>query len=204
MITLTLSGIAQFLQSPMAALERMRETAPGVQAGVLALCAATFVMVVIDFAYGPYAFPHTLEPGGKRDATVYFVAFVETARIFGVASIILIGTRHFLRAQVTVAEVLWMTVPYGLALIAFELVQLLAWLIVLGAGLNFYGQFFLLGFLGSCLILVASIRTLTPDRDWLAVLPLAAAAFVFGTFFAPIVLLGTAVYLAVRGARHRN
>lgn len=203
MIKLTLNGIAQFLQSPMAALERMRETAPGAQAGVLALCAATFVMVVIDFAYGPYAFPHTLEPGGKRDATVYFVAFVETARIFGVASVILIGTRHILQARVTVAEVFWMTVPYGLALIGFELVQLGAWLFFMGTGFDFYGEFFVMGFLGVCLILVASVRTLAPNRDWLAVLPLSAAAFALGTFFAPVILMGTAVYLTVRAVRRR-
>jgi len=201
MIACTVQGIARFFNNPMDELAHMRAATPEREACLLALITAMLVMVVIDFAYGPYAFPHTLEPGGKRDTTVFAVATVEVLRIFGVASVILIGTRHFLNAPVTVNEALWMTVPYALGLVGLEIIQMSAWFVALAFGVNLYGQMFLIGFGGVSLVLIASVRTLVPDRDWLDVLPLSAVAFFVGTFFTPVVLLATAVYLLIRAGR---
>ena len=78
---------------------------------------ATLVMVVIDLTYGPFAFPQTLEPGGKRDLHPFTLAAVEVTRILGFAAVIWIGVRYVLRAPVSLAEAIWMTLPYAVALV---------------------------------------------------------------------------------------
>ncbi|MEM6608768.1 MAG: hypothetical protein AAF689_09315 [Pseudomonadota bacterium] len=176
----------------------MRANTPKLEAGILALVACSFLLVVIDLAYGPHAYPHSVEPGGKRDRSVMAITMVETLRAFGVASIVLLGSRHMLGGKVAVAEALWMTVPYALALIGFELLQMATWAFFLFSGLNFYGAFFIMGFVAAMLVLAISVRSLVPDCDWLSVLPVVALAFGLGTFFTPVVLVSTALYLLVR------
>ena len=167
----------------------------------MALTATTLIMVVIDLAYGPYAYPHSVLPGGKRDFPVHTLAYVELARAFAMASILLVGARHLLKSYISVAVAIWMTVPFALALVGFELVQMGSWLFAVFTGINLYGQFFIMGFLGAILVLVLSVRSLALGKDWLAVLPVAAGAFFLGYYFAPFVLVATACYLLLHKPR---
>lgn len=195
MIAMTAQGIARFFLNPVEALARMRAVTPGLQAAILALSAATIIMVLIDLAYGPHAFPHSVQPGGKRDFAVYTLTYVELARAFAIASILLIGSRHIYKSYLSVAEAIWMTVPFAVALVGFELIQMGTWLFAIFSGIDLYGQFFIMGFLGAILVLVVSVRALASDKDWLAVLPLAAGSFLVAYYFAPFVLMVTAIYL---------
>lgn len=199
MISMTANGIGRFLAQPMEALEDMRAATPGVHAALLAIISSILMMAVLDLTYGPLAFPQSVAPGGKRDAAVFALAFMEIARAFAVASLVLIGVRHILKSDITVAEALWMTVPFTLALLGLEVLQASTWLIFLATGLDVYGPMLTMGFIGVTLILAASIRTLAPERDWLSCLPVCLGAFVIGFSAAPLVLAGTAVYLLIRG-----
>ncbi|MEO0859975.1 MAG: hypothetical protein AAFY65_05130 [Pseudomonadota bacterium] len=90
-----------------------------------------------------------------------------------------------------------MAVPYALALIVLELIQVLAFLLH-QVGLKVYGPFFMIGYVGTLLILVASVKAIRPRADWLSCLPLAFVAFAGGTYFPPFVLPLAAIYLLVR------
>lgn len=195
MIGVLFRGLTSFFDQPQLALATMRANTPAAKTSAFALIACMLVMVVIDMTYGPLAWPHSLEPGGKRDTTVFTIAGVETVRIFAVASLVWIGTRFGLRSDATGAEALWMTVPYAIALVLFEVLQMSTWLLLLATGMNIYGPMFLIGFGGISLVLILSVRTLAPDRDWLTCLPIAAVAFFAGTFLAPLVLLVAAGFL---------
>lgn len=201
MIALTARGVARFLLDPVGALVQMRSVTPDLQPAIMALSAATLVMVIIDLTYGPLAFPHSVLPGGKRDFAVATIALVELARAFATAAVILIGARVFLDEPVPVAEAIWMTVPFALALVGFELLQMGSWLLFRATGLNLYGSVFLLGFLATILVLVASVRVLALGKDWLTVLPVAVLAWALGYFLAPAVLIGSAIYLIVSKRR---
>ncbi len=201
MIALFSRAVAQFFDNPIGSFADMRHAAPHWSVAVHALIAATLVLVVIDMAYGPLAFPHSVEPGGKRAFGAFTVAFVELARIFAIAAMIWMGARLVLRSRATAAEALWLTLPYAIALIGFELAQLASWLLALGTGINYYGQVFLIGFCATLLILVLAVRTLAPDRDWLACLPVAILAFFAGYFLAPAVLI-VATWRLIRDRIH--
>lgn len=195
MIALTFRGIAQFCNDPVGAMADMRAATPSLQACILALVACTLTMVVIDLAYGPYAFRHTVEPGGKRDISAFLYAAIEVARVFGVAAVIFLGARLMFSAPIRVTEALWMSVPFAMALVAFELIQMSTWVLLLATGMNIYGPMFIIGAIGVILVLILSVRTLVPDRDWLACLPIGVGAWFLGTILAPFVLIGTAFYL---------
>lgn len=197
MIGISLRGISQFLLDPWGAMQDMRQLTPKLQTACLALIAASLVMVVIDLSYGPFAWPQSVEPGGKRSRPWLLIALVEILRAFGVASILLIGVRHLLRVPITVSDAVWMTVPYAIALVLFELAQMAA-VLVRVFGVNPYGWTFMFGFTGCILVLVISVRALAPARDWLSTLPVVGVAYWAGTFYTPIVLVITAIYLFVR------
>lgn len=198
MISMSLRGISQFLEDPWAAMLRMRAATPTLQAACIALTAASLVMVIIDLIYGPIAWPQSIAPGGKRAGPWLGIGAVEVLRAFGIAAVVLIGLRHGLKVAISAAEAVWMTVPYAIALVLFELAQMAA-VMVRVFDVNPYGWVFLFGFTGCVLVLVISVRALAPERDWLAVLPLVALAYYAGTFLTPIVLLAAAVYLVARG-----
>lgn len=196
-------AVAAFLRDPVGAARALPQHVPSFPQAAMALLAATLVMVVIDYIWGPRAFPHTLEPGGKRDGGIFDTAALEVTRIYGCAAMIYVGAR-LLGNPVPMRLAFWMTLPYALALVAFEGVQMGTWIFALATGIDLYGQFYMMGFLGSVLVLVVSLRGLLPERDWLGVLPLAVAVYVGGTFLAPIVLIGAGLYwLVVRKTGER-
>lgn len=191
MIGYVARGVAQFLEHPQTAMQDMRAATPAFSTALTALVAATLVMVVIDLAYGPLAFPHTLLPGGKRSLPTFSIAAIELTRALGYASVVLLGVR-LLRGTVTIAEAVWMTVAYAVALVLFEALQMASWLLFVATGLNLYGPAFLVGFGATILVLVAAIRALVPERDWLTCLLVAISAFVLGQFV-PYLLIPLAV-----------
>lgn len=194
MIRMVASGIARFVEEPMGTLAAMRPVAPPFRVGIMALVACTLCMVVIDLIYGPFAYPNSLEPGGKRALPAFSIATVEIIRIFGVAATLWIGHRLLLGGGVRSAEVVWLTVPYAIALIGFELVQVGSWVLYLATGVNIYGPMVVIGFGAAFLVLTVSVRALAPDRDWLACLPIAVAAFAVGTFYPYVALMAAACF----------
>lgn len=197
MIRIVAQGVARFVEHPLDTLAGMRPATPPLNAALIALVAATLCMVVIDLVYGPLAFPESLEPGGKRSIHAFSIAAVEIIRIFGVAAMLWLGLRMFLGVHVRLTEALWLTVPYALALVGLELLQAGTWVLLLATGLNVYGPMFAIGFGGTLLVLTVSVRALAPERDWLACLPIAAIAFLFGTFVPNVALIGVAVVLVL-------
>lgn len=198
MIGMTIQGIGRFLNNPLDTMVDMRATAPSVLACTYVLLAATLVMVVVDFAYAPYAFPQSMLTDGSREFGIFAVAAVEIMRVFSVSAIILIGVRYGLKEHVSVADALWMTAPFAVALVVFELLQCASFLIALSTGLNLYALTAMVGFGGVMLVLAVSIRALAPDQDWLSALLIAICALVVGFYAAPLVLMGMAIYLMVR------
>jgi len=204
MIAQTSRGIAAFVNAPEETLVAMREATPRAGTALMALVAATLVMVVIDLSYGPLAFPHTLEPGGKRSFPYMTLAVIDVVRALGIAATLWLGSRMVLRTRTTVAEAIWMAVPFAVALILFELLQVACWLLLLAARLNIYGPMVVIGFGAAFLVLVVSVRALSPDRDWLSVLPVAVAAFVLGYYFPYFVLPVAGLYLLTLRVRKRG
>jgi hypothetical protein len=196
MISLVGSGVARFVADPVGSLMAMRQATPPLRASVMALVACMLCMVVIDFIWGPLAVPQSLEPGGKRSGSVFGVAAVEIVRIFGVAAVVWLGMRLWLGKGIGPAEACWMTVPYALALVGFEILQASAWLLFVATQLNLYGQTVVIGFGAAMLVMTVSVRALAPDRDWLSCLPVVICAVIFGTFF-PLFALGVAACLLV-------
>lgn len=197
MIRMVSQGVGRFTEDPVGTLAQMRAATPSLRVGLMALAACTLCMVVIDLTYGPLAFPQSMQPGGKRAIPVFGVAAVELVRGLGVAATLWLCLRLLLKQRPTMAEAIWLTVPYALALVGFELVQASAWVLLLATGLNLYGPMFVIGFGATILVLTVSVRALAPDRDWLACLPSAAAAFFIGTFFPYLALMGVAALLAL-------
>ena len=200
MIRILSGAVARFTADPFGTLVDMRRTTPPLRVALMALLACTLVMVVIDLTYGPLAFPHTLEPGGKRAIPAPAIAGVEFIRCLGVAATIWLCLRLLLLESVRLTEALWLTVPFALALVAFELLQAATWVFFLVSGLNIYGPMVLIGFGGTLLVLVVSVRALAPRRDWLACLPVAAGAYWLGTFM-PYLVLPVAAMVLLLGPR---
>jgi len=190
-------GVARFTEAPVGTLAAMRAATPGIRIGLMALVACTLSMVVIDLVYGPIAFPHTLLPGGKRAIPPFSIALVELVRSFGVVATLWLGLRLFLDERVSLAEAVWLSVPYALALVGFELWQAGSWFLGVATGLSLYGQLFLIGFGATLLVLTVSVRALAPQRDWLACLPVALGAFFLGTFYPYVGLIAAAGFLVL-------
>lgn len=197
MIRLVAQGVARFTEEPVGTLAAMRAATPSLRIGLMALAACTLSMVVIDLVYGPIAFPHTLLPGGKRAIPSFAIAVVELVRILGVAATLWLGLRLVLGERASLTEAVWLTVPYALALVGFELLQAGSWFLGIATGLSLYGQMFLIGFGATILVLTVAVRALAPGRDWLACLPLALGAFFVGTFYPYVVLVAAAVFLVI-------
>lgn len=197
MIGILRGGVARFVDDPVGSLMEMRAETPRLRVTSMALVACMLCMVVLDFIWGPLAFPHSLEPGGKRAMPVFGVATVEVVRIFGVAAVVWLGMRLALNRTVRFSEACWMTVPYALALVGFEVIQASTWLLYRLSTLDLYGPMFAIGFGAAILVLTVSVRSLAPERDWLTCLPLVAAAFFIGTFYPVPALVLTAGLLGV-------
>ncbi|MEM8822794.1 MAG: hypothetical protein AAGF30_04210 [Pseudomonadota bacterium] len=194
-------GIGHFFQDPLEALADMQANTPSTPVAASCLLLATLVLVLIDMIYGPLAFPQSLQPGGKRDMGAVVVAAVELSRIFAVAASLWIGGKHIMGQPITGATALWMTLPYAISLIGLELVQAASWLLFVLTSINVYGPMFTIGFGGTLLVLVISVRAIAPEKDWLACLPLAAIAFVAGHYLAPAVLVFAASMLILEKLR---
>jgi hypothetical protein len=189
MIDLLRTGLARFLADPLGALGEMRAATPSAPVAAAALLAATLVWTILDFLYAPMAFPHSFQPGGKREHGAAAFAAIAVARVYAFAAIVWMGARFLLRQPTTPAAAIWMTVPYALALIVAELLEMSAFVLALTVGVNVYMPFFFIGWCGALLVLIASVRALCPRSDWLAALPVGFAAVTVGHYFAPLVLL---------------
>ncbi|MGB3407849.1 MAG: hypothetical protein WBA67_10180 [Jannaschia sp.] len=198
MIALLHHGFSRFLQDPVAALEEMRDAVPGTPVAASALLAATLVTVLLDFLYGPWAYPHSVIEGGKRADGALIGAAVDVARIYASAAIVWLGCRWLLKLDISGTLAMWMTVPFTIALLLFEVAQFAIVLLFRLTGLDLYGPTFLIGYCGALLVLIASVRVLNEKGDWLSALPVGFAAAVLGHYLPPIVLPVAAGYLIVR------
>ncbi|MEM7487880.1 MAG: hypothetical protein AAF390_02020 [Pseudomonadota bacterium] len=177
----------------------MRRSVPDAPVAASALLAATLAMAMLDYAYGSVIWPHSLAEGGKRASGPVVVAAIEVARIFATAAILWLGVRWAFRFPVSGAEAIWMTLPYAVALFVFELLQLATVIVAVITGVQLYGPFFMIGYVGTLLVLIASAKVLIHDRgDWLTALPLGMAAAIGGYYVPPIVLPVAALYLIAR------
>jgi hypothetical protein len=193
-------GVARFLEQPQTAMQDMRASTPTLWTALCALTAATLVLVVIDLIYGPLAFPHSVEPGGKRSLPVFSIAGIELTRAMGYAATVWLVAR-ILGARIRLAEAMWMTVAYAIALILFELLQMGSWLLLLATGLNLYGQAVIIGFGATLLVLVVAVRALLPQHDWLSCLFVAVAVFALGYFLPFFVIIVSGVFAVFERAR---
>ena len=193
-------GVAHFFEQPQVAMRDMRAATPALSAALGALVAATLVTVVIDLVYGPLAFPHSVEPGGKRSLPVFTIAGIELTRALGYAGVVWLAAR-VVGARVRLAEAIWMTAAYAVALILFELLQMGSWLLLLATGLNLYGQVVLIGFGATILGLVVAIQALLPAQDWLSCLVVAAATFVLGYYVPYFVILVAGLFVVIDRGR---
>ncbi len=188
-------AIGGFLSDPVGALEGMRATTPSVSIAAMALVAATLLMTIVDYTYGPLAFPHTLQ--GKRQFGALFGAMRDVITVFAMAGAGLLLGRWFARSQATAVEAIWLMVAYALALLLFELVQMGTWVFALATGIDTYGPFFFIGFSATLLVLVVVVRVLHRLDDWLTALLIAGGAFVVAYFVGPIV--SGLIYLSLGG-----
>ncbi|MGB3689525.1 MAG: hypothetical protein WBA02_09505 [Jannaschia helgolandensis] len=188
-------AIGGFLSDPVGALDGMRATTPPVRIAAMALVGTTLLMTIVDYTYGPLAFPHT--PQGKRQFGALFGAMRDVITVFAMAGAGLLLGRWFARSRATAAEAIWLMVAYALALLLFELVQMGTWVFALATGIDTYGPFFFIGFSATLLVLVVVVRVLHRLDDWLTALLIAGGAFLVAYFVGPIV--SGLIYLSLGG-----
>ncbi|MFO6463161.1 hypothetical protein ACK8OR_02115 [Jannaschia sp. KMU-145] len=187
MIAILRSGLRSFLRDPMGALEEMRDIAPAASVAVMALVAAGLIHVVLDHLAGAWAFPHSFEPGGKRAGGPVVGTLVVLSRLFGTAAGLWLVAR-VLGQPVRWALAMWMVVPFALAEIGLDLLELSTAAIHELTTLNLYGGLFLIGFTGTLLVLIASVKAALPGRDWLGALGASVVIWGGGTYIPFLVL----------------
>ncbi|KIT17889.1 hypothetical protein [Jannaschia aquimarina] len=192
------TALRAFFSGPLGALQAMHAETPRAVHAAMALVVAALIHVVLDYGFGPWAFPHTVEPGGKRADGPAIGAAVAVARIFSAAAILWMAGRLIYRLDISGAAAMWMTVPYGLAEIGLDLVELTVVIVYRLTSLDMYGSFFMMGYVAGILVMVVSVRVLYRFDDWLSALPVGMGAAILSYFLPPLVLPAAGVYLLWR------
>ena len=191
----TARGVLQaFLNDPVGSIERMRGHDVRAVHAAMTLLAIGIVAMSIDYVVGGLTWPASLQPGGKRSWGPILTVGIEIVRFYGIAAALWLGANLVYRVPTRWGQALWLTVPYALARLGLELVEIG----VIGfhalTGINTYAGMFFIGFCAMLLILVVCARGLLPGRDWLSSLPLAAVAFGLGSYVPFLVLPAAGLY----------